>query len=67
MLQDEQLQQEATRFNDQINRNYHTFLEVVSGGSNILSTEKPMGDRSFVDKRQKYNRYAPPPKYLTKE
>ncbi len=40
MLQDEQLQQEATRFNDQINRNYHTFLEVVSGSSNILSTEK---------------------------
>jgi hypothetical protein len=33
----------------------------------IMSTEVAMGAMSFIDNRQSYKKYAPPPKYLTKE
>lgn len=31
----------------------------------VMSKTKPMGQHSFVDSRQKYNKLAPPPKYFT--
>lgn len=38
----------------------------ISNNPYIWSREIAINERSFVDKRQKYNRYAPPPKYLTR-
>lgn len=33
----------------------------------VLSLTKPVGKHSFVDDRQKYNKAAPPPRYLYNE
>jgi hypothetical protein len=33
----------------------------------ILSFDRPLGDRSFIDSRQGFNKTAPPPKYFTEE
>lgn len=41
--------------------------EEIMNNPHIMSFEKAMGEKSFVDSRQSYNKYAPPPKYLTKE
>ena len=31
----------------------------------ILQTNESVGEYSFIDDRQKYNKLAPPPKYMT--
>ena len=37
----------------------------MANNNMIMSKTKPMGQFSFVDSRQPYNKVAPPPKYFT--
>ena len=39
----------------------------INNNPYILSKTQPMGEHSFIDKRQEYNNIAPPPKYFDDE
>ena len=41
--------------------------EEVMNNPNIMSKTISVGEKSFVDNRQPYNKLAPPPRYYTEE